>query len=51
MKLPFIGLMGVSSDNTLYTPGGKKLFKVPQWASWRIQRLQHKIAQITWRYQ
>ena len=51
MKLPFIGLMGVKSDNTLVTPNGKELFKVPECLSWRIQSIQHKIAQFTWRYQ
>jgi len=34
----FIGLMGVASDGTLYTPSGNKICKVPQWAVWRIQR-------------
>ena len=51
MKLvPFIGLMGVSSDGTLWTPSGRRLFKCPQWAAWRIQRIQHWIAKKTWRY-
>jgi len=45
----FIGLMGVASDGTLYTPSGNKICKVPQWAAWRIQRAQHWVAQLTWR--
>jgi hypothetical protein len=45
----FIGLMGVKSDNTLVTPGGRELFKVPGWAAWRIQHVQHWIAKKTWR--
>jgi hypothetical protein len=50
MKLPFIGLMGGSSDNTLYTSSGKKLFKVFGCIAWCIQRIQHWIAKIIWRY-
>ena len=49
MKLPFIGLMGVKSDFTLVTPSGQELFRAPEWAAWRIQRIQHWIAQKTWR--
>lgn len=50
MKLiPFIGLMGVGSDCMLYTPSGRELFRAPEWAAWRIQRIQHWIAQKTWR--
>lgn len=49
MKLPFIGLMGVKNDYTLVTPGGRELFRVPAWAAWRIQHIQHWIAQKTWR--
>ena len=26
--IPFIGLMGVGNDNTLYTPSGKRICKV-----------------------
>lgn len=49
MKLPFIGLMGVKNDLTLVTPSGRELFRVPEWAAWRIQHVQHWIAQKTWR--
>ena len=45
----FIGLMGVTGDNTLVTPSGRTLFKVPGWAAWRIQRVQHWVAQLTWK--
>lgn len=45
----FIGLMGVDSDNVLYAPGGRRLFKVPEWAGWRIQRAQHWVARLTWK--
>jgi hypothetical protein len=45
----FIGLMGVKSDNTLVTPSGRELFKVPGWVAWRIQHVQHWIAKKTWR--
>ncbi len=48
IKLPFIGLMGVGSDLMLYTPSGRALFRAPEWAAWRIQRIQHWIAQKTW---
>ena len=44
-----IGLMGVKSDNTLVTPCGKTLFKVPGYLAWRIQRVQHWIAMKTWK--
>jgi len=44
-----IGLMGVKGDNTLVTPSGKSLFKVPSWLSWRIQRIQHWVAIKTWK--
>jgi hypothetical protein len=49
MKFPFIGLMGAGSDNMLYTPSGKELFRAPEWAAWRIQAIQHWVAQKTWR--
>ena len=54
MKIPFIpciGLMGVGNDNTLYTPSGKRICKVPAWASWRIQKVQNAVARWTWRHQ
>ena len=46
----FIGLMGVDNDGqTLYSPSGKKLFKVPRVMAGIIQRIQHRIARLTWR--
>ena len=46
----FLGLMGVKNDGkTLVTPKGKKLFAVPKSMAWRIQRIQHWIAQKTWK--
>ena len=48
MKIKFIGLMGVGSDNMLYTPSGKQLCKVPQFLARIIQRSQHWIAKKTW---
>ena len=47
--VPFIGLMGVKNNNTLVTPSGRELFRVPTWAAWRIQHVQHWIASKTWR--
>ena len=44
----FIGLMGVTSDGKLVTPSGKNLVRVPMWIAWRIQSVQHWIAQKTW---
>lgn len=43
----YIGLMGVANDGTLVTPSGKRLFKVPSWCSWRIQRIQHWFVSVT----
>lgn len=39
-----IGLMGVGDDGTLYTPKGKKLFRIPLRLSMLVQRCQHWIA-------
>jgi len=44
-----IGLMGVDSNNVLYTPSGKRICQVPAWLAWRIQRIQHWIAVRTWK--
>jgi len=44
------GLMGVKNNGrTLVAPNGKELFSVPSWIAWRIQRIQHWIAQRIWR--
>ncbi len=45
----FIGLMGISNDGVLVTPKGKNLFKVIVELGMVIQRVQHWIAQKTWR--
>ena len=48
--MKFIGLMGIENDGkTLVSPKGKRLFKVPTLLAIIIQRIQHKIAQLTWR--
>jgi hypothetical protein len=46
----FIGLMGVEGDGkTLVSPSGKRICKVPfVWMAIIIQRVQHKVAQLTW---
>ncbi|MDD5649993.1 MAG: hypothetical protein PHF86_06205 [Candidatus Nanoarchaeia archaeon] len=44
----FIGLMGVADDGTLVTPNGRRLFKVPLCIAAIVQRIQHKVAQLTW---
>ena len=46
----FIGLMGVGNDGkTLISPSGKELFRVPKVAARYVQRIQHRIASLTWR--
>lgn len=46
----FIGLMGVENDGkTLISPNGRNICKVPKFIAWRIQRIQHWIAQKTWK--
>ncbi len=46
----FIGLMGIKGDGkTLVSPSGKELFTVPGYLANIIQRIQHWIAQKTWR--
>jgi hypothetical protein len=45
----FIGLMGVKGDGTLVTPNGRELFRVPLRIAAIIQRIQHKIAALTWK--
>ena len=44
----FIGLMGVGSDGTMYTPAGTKLFKLPVNMAFMIQSIQHWVAKKTW---
>jgi len=45
----FIGLMGVTNDGVLVTPSGIELFKVPIRIGAVIQKLQHWVAQKTWK--
>lgn len=45
----FIGLIGVDNDGVLVTPKGRRLFKVPWWLARLIQRIQHWVAQLTWK--
>jgi len=45
----FIGLMGIDNDGALIMPSGKKLFKVPFVFACLIQKIQHWIAQKTWK--
>lgn len=42
----FIGLMGVGDDGTLFTPSGKRLFRVSLRLAIMIQRIQHWIARL-----
>ena len=45
----FIGLMGIENDGkTLVSPSGKRLIRVPKVIARITQRIQHKIAQLTW---
>ncbi len=44
-----IGLMGVGSDGTLYKPNGDKFIRIPMRLAILIQRIQHRIAQWTWK--
>lgn len=44
-----IGLMGVGSDGTLYTPSGNKIIKVNLFLCSIIQKIQNKIAVLSWR--
>jgi hypothetical protein len=44
-----IGLMGVKDDGTLVTPSGRDFVKLPLRLAAVIQRVQHWLAQKTWR--
>jgi hypothetical protein len=43
------GLMGVDSKGCMYTPSGKKLFRLPVNVAFFIQNVQHWIARKTWK--
>jgi hypothetical protein len=49
MKALRIGLMGLTNDGILVTPSGTQLFSVGQWLGSKVQRIQHWIAQKTWK--
>lgn len=44
-----IGLIGLGCDGTLYSPGGKRLVRLPRWLARIVQRVQHWFAVLTWR--
>lgn len=46
----FIGLMGINNNGVLVTPSGRNLIKVPLYIAIIIQRIQHWIARISWKY-
>lgn len=39
-----IGLMGLSDNGTLYTPSGRKLFRLPMRLAILVQKAQHWFA-------
>lgn len=43
--------MGVSNDGVLVTPNGRNLFKVPMKLACIIQKIQHWVAQKTWKWE
>jgi hypothetical protein len=45
----FIGLMGVGNDGMLVTPSGRNLFRLPLRLAALVQRIQHWVAQQSWR--
>ena len=47
--MKMIGLMGVSDHGAMFSPRGRKLFSLPLRLAVLIQRVQHWIAQRTWR--
>lgn len=44
MRIRKCGLMGVSDDGTMWTPSGKKLFRLPLRLAAFVQRMQHWFA-------
>jgi hypothetical protein len=42
--------MGISDDGALITPKGKRLFRLPMCLAAIVQRTQHWIAKLTWKY-
>ena len=45
----FIGLMGVGDDGMLFTPSGRKLFRLPMRLAALVQRVQHWVAKWSWK--
>lgn len=43
-----IGLMGLGDDGTLYAPNGKRLFRLPMRLACLVQKIQHRIARLSW---
>ena len=44
-----IGLMGLADDGTLYNSHGRRLIKLPFRMALLVQKVQHKIAILSWR--
>jgi hypothetical protein len=44
-----IGLMGVNDKGEMFTPSGRRLFRLPLRLAAMVQRVQHWIAVKTWR--
>jgi len=49
LHMKMIGLMGVSDNGVMFSPKGRRLFRLPLRLAALIQRAQHWIAQRTWR--
>jgi hypothetical protein len=47
---PLMGLMGLGHDGTLYLPNGQKLARLPFGIAALVQRLQHAVARLSWRF-
>lgn len=48
MRIPRIGLVGVSYNGILYWPSGGRICKLPLWIAGRVQKIQHRVAKLTW---
>lgn len=44
-----IGLMGIESDGTMFTPSGRRVCRVPFAFAAMVQSIQHWVAMRTWR--
>lgn len=44
-----IGLMGLSDNGMMFTPSGRRLFRLPLRLAMLVQKAQHWIAVKTWR--